>query len=54
MPVLERKFSHNLHLIMQNRSVENLKAVMVEEGEGCGILEQKEISLRFEFHGHLG
>lgn len=54
MPVLERKFSHNLHLIMQNTSVENLKAVMVKEAGGCGVLEQKEASLRFEFHGHLG
>lgn len=54
MLVLERKFSHNLHLIMRNTSVQNLKAVMVKEAGGCGVLKQKEANLAFEFHGHLG
>lgn len=54
MPVPERKLPYNLHLIMQNMSVENVKAVMVKEAGGCGALEQKEASLRFEFHGHFG
>lgn len=54
MLVPERKFSHNLHLIKQNTSVENLKAVMVKEAGGCAVLEQKETKVRFEFHGHLG
>lgn len=54
MLVLERKFSYNLHLIMGNISVENIKAVMVKEAGGCGVPEKKEANLRFEFHGHLG